>query len=391
MRESLQISPEERLDVVEHAPATLVVEAHYSPGGHAPPAHYHPSQDEHFDMLEGVLRVEVAGVTRELGTGETLTIPRRTPHRMWNPFGRPARARWETRPAGRTREWFAALAALQGTEHVDASGTPKALPFAALAHRFDDTFRLAAGPAPAGRLAVAALAQVARATGRSPQAGRRDRGALGGPLAGVSFIAGLGTGLALADAPFPQPGAEPTAVRRFFQDNALAARINVAGQLVSAASLARFAGRVVALATDASRGSRALRTVAAASGAASSASLAASALTSLALTSRAGRRDANAVALHRAMFLAGGPVHTTAFGVFVGCLSLAGRRSRVLPRGLTTPGLASAVAGALSPLSLAVEPAVLLIPAARASGLVVSGIAGTKLARMASRGAGERE
>jgi hypothetical protein len=42
-------------------------------------------------------------------------------------------------------------------------------------------------------------------------------------------------------------------------------------------------------------------------------------------------------------------------------------------------------------LSLAVEPAVLLIPAARASGLVVSGIAGTKLARMASRGTGERE
>jgi predicted ATPase len=54
------------------------------------------------------------------------------------------------------------------TEHVDASGRPKALPFAALADTYRDTFRLVIGPPAIGRLAVSALALVARTTGRAP-------------------------------------------------------------------------------------------------------------------------------------------------------------------------------------------------------------------------------
>jgi hypothetical protein len=81
------------------------------------------------------------------------------------------------------------------------------------------------------------------------------------------------------------------------------------------------------------------------------------------------------------MFVLGGPVHTAAFGALVGCLALAGRRSDSLPRPLTTAGLASGTAGALSPLGLVIEPAVWLIPAGRFSGLVVTGIAGARMAR----------
>lgn len=386
MSDRLHITPGETLDVLERTPEALVLEATYAPGGSAPPAHYHPAQDEHFEVQAGTLRVEVSGVERDLEAGETLDIPRGTAHRMWNPHVRPARTRWDTRPAGRTENWLSALAALQGTDHVDASGTPKVLPFAALAREFDDTFRLAAGPAPAARIAVTALAGIARATGRAPQARARDIGALSGPLAGITFVAGLATGLALADAPFPQPGAKPTAIRRFFQDNANAARINVAGQLVSAAWLARFASSVAVLARDSGPGGSRLWAVTAASGGLSSASLTTSALTSLALTGRAGRSDATAVTLHRRMFVAGGPVHTTAFGVFVACLSIAGRRSRRLPRALTAAGLASASAGVMSPLSLVLRPAVLLIPAARVSGLVICGIAGARLSGSKARG-----
>ena len=47
-----------------------------------------------------------------------------------------------------------------------------------------------------------------------------DPGALGGVLTGVSFIGGLATGLSLADAPFPRPGADITDVQRFFQGDA---------------------------------------------------------------------------------------------------------------------------------------------------------------------------
>jgi mannose-6-phosphate isomerase-like protein (cupin superfamily) len=157
----LQITPGETLEVLERTPAVLVLEAAYAPGESAPPAHFHPGQDEHFAVLEGDLRVELAGAERELRAGETLDIPRGTPHRMWNPNPRAARTRWETRPAGRTEDWFAALAALQNTDHVDERGRPKALPFAALAHEYRDTFRLAGRPQAASRIALGALAGIA--------------------------------------------------------------------------------------------------------------------------------------------------------------------------------------------------------------------------------------
>jgi hypothetical protein len=158
--------------------------------------------------------------------------------------------------------------------------------------------------------------------------------------------------------------------------------ISIAGQLLSAASLARFTATVAALARDAH--SRRLQAATTAVGGVATGSLAASALTSLALTRGAGASNASAVALHRRVFVAGGPVHTAAFGALVGCLSLAGHRSERLPRALTGAGLVSAAIGAISPVSLVAESAVWLIPAGRVSGLVVSGIAGARLARSPS-------
>jgi hypothetical protein len=44
-----------------------------------------------------------------------------------------------------------------------------------------------------------------------------DPSALSGVLTGVSFVGGLATGLSLANAPFPQPGADVKDVQKFFQ------------------------------------------------------------------------------------------------------------------------------------------------------------------------------
>ena len=104
-----------------------------------------------------------------------------------------------------------------------------------------------------------------------------DPGALGGVLTGASFIGGLATGLSLADAPFPRPGAAVEDIQRFFQGDAGPERINVAGQLLSAAALAVFSASVARLAGRADRGPRTLRAMAIAGGALASLSLAASA------------------------------------------------------------------------------------------------------------------
>jgi hypothetical protein len=72
-----------------------------------------------------------------------------------------------------------------------------------------------------------------------------DPGARSGVLAGVSFVAGVAGAMALADLPYPRPGAEPAQVKRYFTENAGPARVSVAGQAVSAvASLGTAAVRL---------------------------------------------------------------------------------------------------------------------------------------------------
>jgi hypothetical protein len=211
-------------------------------------------------------------------------------------------------------------------------------------------------------------------------ASSRDCGALSGTLAGISFVGGVAGAMALADAPYPRPGSEPAEIRRYFRENSGAARLSVVGQLISAVSLARFAASAARLAGRSGRGSRGLQ-AALAGGGLAAASLATSALLSAALTGRRGEQDASAVALHKLMFAAGGPVHGVGFGVLVGSLWLAGLSTGELPRPLALAGLASAAAGSLSPLYFVWEPAAWFIPAGRFSGLLVSGIAGVRLAR----------
>jgi hypothetical protein len=115
-------------------------------------------------------------------------------------------------------------------------------------------------------------------------------------------------------------------------------------------------------------------------GAAAVGSLVTSALHSLAFTVD-GTGKATVLTPHCGVFLAGGPVHSASFGIFTGCLSLAGHRTRCLPELLATAGLIAAVAGMLSPLSLIIGPAMRLLPAARTSVLVVTEVAGLLLGR----------
>jgi quercetin dioxygenase-like cupin family protein len=160
------LTPSESVTVVSDTPEALEVEGVYGPGGSPPPAHLHPEQDEHFEVLEGELHVKVAGQERTLVAGEVLDIPRGTPHQMWNPGGEIARVSWRTSPAGRTQEWFATLDELQRSGRVGRNGMPGPLAFAAYLTEYSDVFRLALGPAtPVARGALALLAPIGRLRG----------------------------------------------------------------------------------------------------------------------------------------------------------------------------------------------------------------------------------
>jgi hypothetical protein len=203
-----------------------------------------------------------------------------------------------------------------------------------------------------------------------------DRGALSGALAGVGFVGGVAAAMTVADAPYPRPGATVADVQRYFSGNARAARISVAGQLLSAAALARFTGSVARVASR-----PAVRAAAIGGGAIATTSLVTSAVASAALTGAPGGREPTARALHKLVFLAGGPVHCVGLGLLVGALGTAGIQTGQLPRSLSVAGLTAAGAAVLAPASLAARPAMVVIPLSRLAALVVNGIAGARLAR----------
>ena len=168
MTRTLKITPTESVTIRESTDELLEVEASYGPAGKPPPKHLHPAQDEHFEVLEGTLRVRIDDAERTLEAGDTVDIPRGAVHQMWNPGEAEARVSWQTRPGGRTEQWFAAIDRLQREGRVGGNGMPGPLAFAALLTEFDDVFRLAVGPAPLVRGALAALAPLGRARGYLP-------------------------------------------------------------------------------------------------------------------------------------------------------------------------------------------------------------------------------
>jgi Cupin domain len=94
-----------RLDILTRTPELLVMEASYPADASPPPPHYHPSQDEHFEVLEGAIALKVGHERSVVPAGESFDIPRGVAHTL-GPADGPARVRWEVRPALRTERFL---------------------------------------------------------------------------------------------------------------------------------------------------------------------------------------------------------------------------------------------------------------------------------------------
>ena len=164
MNDKLKLTPHETVTIRSSTSDALEVEGEWAADGKAPPKHFHPSQDEHFEVLDGQLTVRVDGVERVLGAGETIEVPRGAVHQLWNAGEVPAHARWRTAPAGRTEQWFRAIDALHREGRVGSNGMPGPLAFGVMLTEYRDVFRLA-GPDPLLRPALAILGAIGRARG----------------------------------------------------------------------------------------------------------------------------------------------------------------------------------------------------------------------------------
>ncbi len=131
----------------------------YLPGSPFPPVHFHPSQDEHFEIESGELLFEIDGEQRVIRAGDAIDIPRGTRHRARNPSANEsAVVRWETRPALRSSEFYDLENRL--------GGSMSTVDHAMFAYEYRDVLRL---PGAMGAL-VALVATVARLAGRHPSA-----------------------------------------------------------------------------------------------------------------------------------------------------------------------------------------------------------------------------
>jgi mannose-6-phosphate isomerase-like protein (cupin superfamily) len=83
-----------------------------APGFEGPPLHVHPHAEESYHVLEGTLDVCVGGEWRQLGPGESATVPAGTAHTLRNPHPVEVRLRNVHKPALAFERFFRRMHAL---------------------------------------------------------------------------------------------------------------------------------------------------------------------------------------------------------------------------------------------------------------------------------------
>jgi uncharacterized protein YndB with AHSA1/START domain len=99
-----------RFEIREHTDELLEFDAVGRGRGFITQYHAHTIQSEHFEVIEGTLRLVVDGREHRLGPGETMEIPAGTPHRQLAGDEGSGRVRVTVRPAARTLEFLELLA-----------------------------------------------------------------------------------------------------------------------------------------------------------------------------------------------------------------------------------------------------------------------------------------
>jgi mannose-6-phosphate isomerase-like protein (cupin superfamily) len=160
----------------------LEMEAHYPANSELPPEHYHPYQEERFQILKGTIRAIVKGQENLYQPGQEFTIPPGTPHAMHNVSSEEGRVIWQTRPAMKTEFFHETIRKLSKDGNLSTNERPSMLQLAVIFREYKDEFRLKKPPylvqsilfgilAPIGRL----RGYKARYTGETNISGHKPR------------------------------------------------------------------------------------------------------------------------------------------------------------------------------------------------------------------------
>jgi quercetin dioxygenase-like cupin family protein len=146
-------------------PGRLTIEWEARPGAFIP-EHFHPRQEERFEIHAGVLRFRLEGRELVARRGDLVIVPPGARHRFANPGPEPAAATLTLSPPLRTRALFEALARAAREGALDRRGRPRRpLRMAVLLREFRDEVRPAFPPPVLQPLLLAPLAAIGRALG----------------------------------------------------------------------------------------------------------------------------------------------------------------------------------------------------------------------------------
>jgi quercetin dioxygenase-like cupin family protein len=124
----------------------LEIETTYHAHSTQPPAHYHPYQDEEFSVITGELTVLIDGRIWILVAGDSLKIPAKKIHAMWNNADRKTVVKWTVSPAMDTEYFLETAMGISTHGKTGKEGMPGLLQVALLANKFADEFRLSKPP-----------------------------------------------------------------------------------------------------------------------------------------------------------------------------------------------------------------------------------------------------
>jgi quercetin dioxygenase-like cupin family protein len=152
-----------------------------TPGGAPPAEHVHPHQTETFAVHAGRCCVRVNGVERELGPGDSASVPPGASH-TWAAAS-DLRMTVTLEPALHADQFFEELFALANAGKVNGKGLPTPLHFAVLLDDYRGLIYLAGVPVGLQKAVNAVLAKLGRAVGRGAKelAGRASTRASGAP------------------------------------------------------------------------------------------------------------------------------------------------------------------------------------------------------------------
>lgn len=153
----------------------LEMEARYPPHSPRPPAHYHPYQEERFQVLQGRFRTGINGMEKVYETGETFSVPANTPHWMHNISDVEGYLLWQVRPALKTQAFLETMWGLAADGKTNASGVPNLLQLAVILREYANEFRAVSPPYPLQRVLFGLLAPIGRLLGYQPRYDRYSK------------------------------------------------------------------------------------------------------------------------------------------------------------------------------------------------------------------------